>query len=43
MEETGYKVEGITLLRVIDEPDRPNDDRQTIAFVYFCKLKIDTQ
>lgn len=37
MEETGYKVEGITLLRIIDAPSRPNNDRQDITFVHFCK------
>jgi ADP-ribose pyrophosphatase YjhB (NUDIX family) len=39
MEETGYEVEEITLLQVIDIPDRPNDDRQNIAFVYFCNAR----
>jgi 8-oxo-dGTP diphosphatase len=36
MEETGYKVKGITLLTIRDNPDRPHEDRQNIAFVYFC-------
>jgi ADP-ribose pyrophosphatase YjhB (NUDIX family) len=36
LEETGWKVTDITLLRVNDNPNRPNEDRQNIAFVYFC-------
>lgn len=36
LEETGYKVEDITLLRIIDTPDRPAEDRQNISFVNFC-------
>ena len=39
MEETGYEVEGITLLRVIDAPNRRNDDRQNITFVHFCTAR----
>ena len=36
LEETGFKVEGITLLRIIDTPNRPAEDRQNISFVHFC-------
>ncbi len=36
LEETGYTVEGVTLLRIIDTPNRPAEDRQNIAFVHFC-------
>ena len=36
MEETGYGVEGVTLLKIRDNPDRPNEDNQNIAFVHFC-------
>jgi len=36
MEETGWKVENIKLLEIIDEPNRPNDDRQNVPFVYTC-------
>lgn len=39
MEETGYMVEGITLLRIVDVPDRPAEDRQNISFVHFCTAK----
>lgn len=35
-EETGYKVKDITLLTINDNPDRPNEDKQNISFVYFC-------
>lgn len=36
MEETGYEVADMTLLRIIDTPNRPAEDRQNIAFVHFC-------
>jgi ADP-ribose pyrophosphatase YjhB (NUDIX family) len=36
LEETGYKVTGITLFRIIDNPNRPGDDRQHICFVHYC-------
>ena len=33
-EETGYNVEVEKLFTIIDSPDRPQEDRQNIAFVY---------
>jgi 8-oxo-dGTP diphosphatase len=36
LEETGYRVTDITLLRIVDAPARPAEDRQNIAFVHFC-------
>ena len=36
-EETGYEVKDIKLLRIVDDPDRPKEDRQNIAFVYLAK------
>ena len=36
LEETGYRVSDLTLLRIIDRPDRPGEDRQNISFVHFC-------
>ncbi|MES2971090.1 MAG: NUDIX hydrolase [Patescibacteria group bacterium] len=36
MEETGWAVENITLLAIVDNPDRANEDRQNVVFVYFC-------
>jgi len=36
-EETGWRIDKITLLRIIDNPDRPHEDRQNISFVYFCQ------
>jgi 8-oxo-dGTP diphosphatase len=36
-EETGWKVRDLTLLTIIDRPDRPHEDRQNISFVYFCR------
>ena len=37
MEETGWQVGDLTLLAVVDNPNRPKEDRQNIAFVYFCE------
>lgn len=36
-EETGWEVGNLTLLTVNDLPDRPKEDRQNVAFVYFCQ------
>jgi mutator protein MutT len=36
-EETGYKAKVINLLRIIDNPDRHNDPRQNIAFIFICE------
>ena len=39
-EETGYGVANITLLTVVDNPNRPHDaDRQNIAFVFLCEAR----
>lgn len=34
IEESGYKIKNIKLLRFIDDPNRPNEDRQNIAFIF---------
>jgi len=39
LEETGYKVEPFLLLRVADNPNRPQENRQNIAFIYVAKIK----
>ena len=36
-EETGYKVEIIRQLRVIDSPNRPGENRQNVAFLFLAK------
>ncbi len=36
-EETGYEVSDVKLLKINDNPDRPHEDRQNVAFVYVCK------
>ena len=36
-EETGWEVRDAKLLRIIDDPNRPNEDRQNISFVYTCR------
>jgi len=41
-EETGWKVKGLTLLTIRDNPDRPKEDRQNISFVYFCQAARQT-
>lgn len=38
LEETGYEIKDLKLLRVIDNPNRPVCKRQNIAFVYFCQV-----
>jgi len=38
MEETGYKVEVDKLFKIIDNPDRPQEDRQNVAFIYVVRL-----
>lgn len=37
MEESGYKVNNIKLLTIIDNPKRRNEDRQNIAFIFICQ------
>jgi ADP-ribose pyrophosphatase YjhB (NUDIX family) len=37
LEETGWKVENIRLFKINDNPIRPQEDRQNIAFVYVCE------
>ena len=29
--------QSLTLLRIVDTPDRPGEDRQNVAFVHFCR------
>jgi ADP-ribose pyrophosphatase YjhB (NUDIX family) len=36
MEETGWQVTDLTLLGIKDNPNRRNDDRQNVSFVYFA-------
>ncbi len=36
-EETGYRVSNFKLLTIRHNPDRPHEDRQNIAFVFFCE------
>ncbi|HEX8932049.1 MAG TPA: NUDIX hydrolase, partial [Patescibacteria group bacterium] len=35
-EETGYRIKNLSLLTIRDNPHRPREDRQNIAFVFFC-------
>jgi ADP-ribose pyrophosphatase YjhB (NUDIX family) len=38
-EETGWEVQNIRFLSVLDSPERPNDvDRQNVAFNYVCEV-----
>jgi 8-oxo-dGTP diphosphatase len=35
IEETGWKIKNVKLLRIVDNPDRPNDlDRQNISMIF---------
>ena len=36
-EETGWDVKNIKLMKIIDIPGRPNEDRQNISFVHICQ------
>jgi len=36
MEETGWQITDLVLLRINDDPNRPREDRQNVCFVYFC-------
>lgn len=36
MEESGWTIENLRLLRIKDYPDRPHEDRQNISFVYIA-------
>ncbi|MFA5749910.1 MAG: NUDIX hydrolase [Candidatus Shapirobacteria bacterium] len=37
LEETGYQIDDIKLLKIIDNPNRPGEDRQNIAFLFVCQ------
>lgn len=37
MEETGYAVDKVSLLTIRDNPDRPKEDRQNVAFIFCCE------
>jgi len=39
LEETGYNAESLLLFKIIDNPNRPKEDRQNIAFIYVAKVK----
>ncbi len=39
-EETGWRVKDITLLRIKHWPDRPSEDRQNVAFVFFATATV---
>ena len=37
LEETGYQTKVINLFAIIDNPNRPQEDRQNISFIYLLK------
>lgn len=37
LEESGWKIKNLQLLRIKDNPDRPHEDRQNISFTFFCE------
>jgi 8-oxo-dGTP diphosphatase len=39
MEETGWEIENLKLFRIIDDPNRPAEDRQNIAFIVIAEAK----
>ncbi len=38
LEETGYTLGELKLLTIRDNPNRRNEDRQNVAFVYICQV-----
>jgi 8-oxo-dGTP diphosphatase len=36
MEETGWGIADVQLFRINDNPNRPGEDRQNVAFIYLC-------
>ncbi len=36
LEETGWQITDITLFSIVDNPNRPHEDRQNVAFIYFA-------
>jgi 8-oxo-dGTP diphosphatase len=39
MEETGWEIDNLMILRIIDNPNRPAEDRQNIAFVVAAEAR----
>lgn len=39
MEETGYEGEIVKLIKVLDDPNRKNEDRQNVSFIYLIDVK----
>lgn len=37
-EETGYEVQSSQLFRIIDNPNRPNENRQNVEFAYLAEV-----
>jgi len=37
MEESGWKIEDLQLLRINDNPQRPKEDRQNVDIIFFAK------
>lgn len=42
MEESGYEITDIQLLTIRDNPDRPKENRQNIAFIYIAQASEKT-
>ncbi len=42
MEESGWEIENLHLLRIDDRPDRRNDERQNVAFTYVAEATRQT-
>jgi len=42
LEETGWNVRDMRLMRINDNPNRPHEDRQNVSFVYFCQATDQT-
>lgn len=42
MEESGWEIKNLRLLRIADIPNRPAEDRQNISFVFFAEAEKQT-
>lgn len=42
LEESGWEIDNLRLFRIVDKPNRPNEDRQNVDIVFLCDAVQDT-
>lgn len=42
MEETGWEIDNLQLFRIVDDPNRPKEDRQNVDFVFIAQATQQT-